>query len=276
MPKDFKKFPLQFVSLCNAIYEESIEAVIRDGVPTDKARSALNGRVNEWILTKLMIGAAWNKSQAAFDFNGIFSEELCFRSGEIDEIPCSVLGRIPYDCFYVHYGREALFGYFVLKRPICDSDSPNIKFELLFLPLNSDLFAKYAFKLPLIENATIGDAKELASQKDIASMKKAGLCADGESLNYIIKEYKINLSQMLAQILYICSENADIKEASSCPNAWKVGYVARQEIDARKYTQAGEKRRYSKRGHFKTQASHQSNEPLLFWYSPTFSDKTKP
>lgn len=150
--------------------------------------------------------AAWRQSKQVYSFDPDFWRILTADKYE-QAIPVEIFDRLPFKSFFLQ--PINCFVYF-------DRDYVDNEIEMKILQINEDLETVNYTLMKLLPGKTIDESAEIVDQET----KKRGKEMDVDD-NLVTPVPRENLYPVVQAILYICAQNADIKENEAQKKIYK-------------------------------------------------------
>lgn len=150
--------------------------------------------------------APWRIHKQVYQFSQELSELLAEQADSDLTIPVDVLNALPFPCVYIHFPNDPLYDGFFAHF---EDDINTNDFELRFLVLPHSLDMTYPLTLHLIPGGTIkqGVDAAISTARNNAPLEISSLLSGEEA-----KAALNNITLMLQYVLYLCSDNKDVKE----------------------------------------------------------------
>lgn len=150
--------------------------------------------------------APWRIHKQVYQFTQELSELLAEQANSDLTIPVDVLNALPFPCVYIRFPNHPLYDGFFAHF---ENDVNTNDFELRFLVLPHSLDTTYPVSLHLIPGGTIkqGVDAAISRARDNAPLGLDALLSEKEA-----KATLNNVTLMLQYVLYLCSDNKDIRE----------------------------------------------------------------
>lgn len=248
--------------------------------------------------------AAWRQSKEVYTFDPDLAEALYAQATDT-KIPCEVLMRLPFYCVYIDSGKYRFFCH--LENDVNDG-----RWELRFVRIdeNGNPTASYlhlgdytldesiiaGLKEGTFQAGNIHKRKEASALLAAVSQQRIGQNEYADVINRAV------LSEMLQLVLYICADNADVKQPEENKRTYRerkpgdktqitdkyrevrkwdtgfyVGNALRKERSSsgsyeKQPYQGGTKRPHMRRGHWHHywRGKEGNKELVLHWVLPIF------
>lgn len=140
----------------------------------------------------------WRKHKQVYSFTDELTEILIDQALHFDDVPSDVLAAAPYSSFYVKAPILSWFdGFFFTKG----------KEQLFLLYVNPDCTGVFPLIIPTVDLKT-GDQLTTVS----AMFDQYGIFGSDENETIFIRNIETMCCIALQMVLYICAQNADIRE----------------------------------------------------------------
>lgn len=153
--------------------------------------------------------APWRLNKVIYQFDAELASALMDHADDI-KIPIDALDSLPYPCVYIQLPEHPIIdGYFVHFEH--DQVKGHLEFRALYLKKNGEV---YPSNFHIIEGGLLSDGIRESAQLSLENLRNSGKPAivSNSELEKEIATLTKMVSEWMQLVLYICSENADIRE----------------------------------------------------------------